>query len=111
MTELVRDPDCELCEAVPFTRQFHRDEICWIAECESCDVPMVVWNFHGTEPSADHLEHMLCRLSEVGEAVLGREKGVAWFIDRQMRQIPDHFHAHARIDRWSTKRTAPLTGA
>ena len=111
MTEVVRDPDCELCEAVPFTRQFHRDEICWIAECESCDVPMVVWNSHGTEPPAAQLDHMLGRLSEVGEAFLGREKGVDWFIDRHMRQIPDHFHAHARIDRWSAKRTDPPTGA
>jgi hypothetical protein len=97
-------PVCELCEAVPFTRQFFRDDVCWIAECESCDVPMVVWNHHGAEPPEEAVAHMLERLGEVGEEVLGREKGAMWFIDRHMRQIPDHFHAHARIDRWNTPR-------
>lgn len=63
---------------------------------------MVVWRFHGSEPPPDALDHMLARLNEVGEEFLGNEKGVVWFIDRHMRQIPDHFHAHARIDRWNS---------
>ena len=94
---------CELCEAVPFTRQFLRDDLCWIAECESCDVPMVVWNRHGSEPPEEELAHMLDRLREVAEVEFGT-KGLVWFIDRHMRQIPDHFHAHARVDRWNTGR-------
>jgi hypothetical protein len=86
-----RDPSCMLCKAEKITPWFHEDEVCWIAECEICAVPMVVWRFHGTEPPADHVAHMRARVSEVGAREL-RE----FFIDDHMRNIPDHWHAHAR---------------
>ena len=79
------------------TRWYSEDEICWVADCEVCDTPMVVWRQHGTEPSADDLEHMLARLSEAADARFG-EGG--WSLDRVMRQIPDHFHAHGRDPDW-----------
>ena len=34
---------CELCEAARITQWFYEDDLCWIAECEICAVPMVVW--------------------------------------------------------------------
>ena len=34
---------CDLCEAARITPWFHEDDLCWIAECEICAVPMVVW--------------------------------------------------------------------
>ena len=92
-------PGCELCEAVPFTRQYFSDEVCWVAECESCSVPMVVWRPHGTEPDAPALAHMLEALGRAATECFGVDG--RWFLDRHMRQIPDHFHAHARPDRWS----------
>ena len=92
-------PGCELCEAVPFTRQYAADAICWAAECESCSVPMVVWRTHGIDPDDAALAHMLVVLTAAAEECFGAN--ARWFIDRQMRQIPDHFHAHARPDRWS----------
>ena len=49
---------CDLCEAARITPWFHEDDICWIAECEICAVPMVVWRGHGVEPPADELAHM-----------------------------------------------------
>ena len=85
--------DCDLCAASRFTPWFHEDDTCWIAECESCAVPMVVWRQHGAEPSEGELEHMLAELERVGAAQLGPGK---YWIDRLMRQIPEHFHAHAR---------------
>ena len=48
--ELGKVDDCDLCEAARITPWFHEDDVCWIAECEICYVPMVVWRFHGTEP-------------------------------------------------------------
>lgn len=36
--------DCELCAAERITEWFYEDDECWIAECEQCYVPMVVWN-------------------------------------------------------------------
>lgn len=93
--------DCELCEAARFTPWFHEDEICWIAECEVCSVPMVVWNRHGSEPPDANLEHMLAHLDRVATEQFG-ESG--YNIDRVMRQIPNHFHAHARDHNWWTRR-------
>ena len=86
-----RDPKCMLCQAKKITPWFHEDDVCWVAECEICAVPMVVWRFHGTEPPAEHLAHMRARVSEVAAREVGE-----FFIDDHMRNIPDHWHAHAR---------------
>ena len=84
---------CELCEAARMTPWHHEDDVCWIADCESCDTPVVVWRQHGAEPDEAALAHMLGALTATADRVLGEG---AWRLDRMMRQIPDHFHAHAR---------------
>src|SRR5437763_21252 len=84
--------DCDLCEAARITPWYHEDDICWIAECEICAVPMVVWREHGREPSAADLEHMLDQLGRIAAEQLTVEH----YVDDNMRNIPDHFHAHAR---------------
>ncbi len=91
---------CELCEAARFTHWYHEDDICWVADCEVCDTPMVVWKQHGTAAPDDHVTHMMDRLSEAGTARFGD----GFSIDRTMRQIPTHFHAHARDPRWQSRR-------
>jgi len=95
------DPGCELCEAARITEWFHEDDVCWVADCEVCDVPMVVWKQHGNEPSEAEVEHMLGHLARVADDRLGA--GV-WSFDRVMLQIPDHFHAHARDPNWWSRR-------
>jgi hypothetical protein len=90
---------CDLCEAARLTPWHHEDDICWIADCEVCDVPMVVWRHHGTEPPDADVEHMLRELTRVADALFGE-----WSLDRNMRQIPDHFHAHARDKDWYMRR-------
>ena len=87
-----RDDDCDLCEAARITEWFHEDDICWIAECEICAVPMVVWRGHGTTPPAEELAHMHTQLAQVVEVHFTYEH----YIDDNMRNIPDHYHAHAR---------------
>jgi len=82
---------CELCRAARITPWYHEDEVCWIAECEICAVPMVVWRWHGTAPPAADLEQMQRALREVA----AREIAEFW-VDEHMRNIPDHWHAHAR---------------
>ena len=82
---------CDLCQAARLTRWYHEDPTCWVADCEICDVPMVVWRRHGTEPPAADLAHMT--------AVLGRVAGERfgdYLLDTVRRNIPDHWHAHAR---------------
>jgi hypothetical protein len=92
---------CELCEAARFTHWYHEDDICWVADCEVCDTPMVVWRSHGTDPPEAHVSHMLERLAEAGRLRFGPD---GWTIDRVMRQIPDHFHAHLRDPGWMRRR-------
>ena len=88
---------CELCEAAQLTKWYFDDEVCWVADCEVCDTPMVVWRTHGVEPPAEQLEHMLSKLGEAADSRFGPG---GWSYDRVMRQIPDHFHAHARDPDW-----------
>jgi hypothetical protein len=87
----VKVDGCDLCRAARITRWYHEDDICWVAECDVCDVPMVVWRFHGTEPPTEHLTHMHERLREIATRQLGEI-----YVDNHMRNIPDHYHAHGR---------------
>lgn len=89
------------------TERYADDDVCWVAACESCDVPMVVWRQHGSEPPADAVDHMLDVLGRVADERFGPG---SWSLDRVMRQIPEHFHAHARDrDWWSRRFTSPTS--
>jgi hypothetical protein len=94
-------PGCELCEAARFTHWYHEDEVCWVADCEVCETPMVVWKEHGTEPPAEQIGHMF---EQLRAAAAGRFGPEGWTVDRVMRQIPCHFHAHARDGHWQSRR-------
>lgn len=89
--QFIRVEGCDLCKAARIMPWYHADDICWIAECEICAVPMVVWRYHGAQPPAEHLAHMRERLREAATAVFGE-----FYIDDHMRNIPDHYHAHGR---------------
>jgi hypothetical protein len=99
--------DCDLCEAARITACYHEDEVCWVADCEACSVPMVVWRRHGTDPSEAELDHMIAELTKAADGVLGQG---CWSVDFRMRQIPDHFHAHARDPNWWVRRLAGFGG-
>ena len=60
-----KSDDCDLCEAARITHWFHEDDVCWIAECEICDMPMVVWRWHGIDPPPEALAHMHGELARV----------------------------------------------
>jgi hypothetical protein len=84
---------CELCEAAVITTRYFEDESCWIADCEVCQVPMVVWRVHDAAPPAEVRRRLHGLLAAVADAQLGEGN---WAIDDLMRNIPDHYHAHAR---------------
>ena len=92
---------CDLCEAARITPWHYEDDVCWVADCEICDVPMVVWREHGADPPPADRDHMLARLHEVAAARFGVD---GYHVDGVMRQIPDHFHAHARDPHWWMRR-------
>lgn len=75
------------------TAWHYEDECCWVADCDACRAPMVVWREHGASPPADALDQMIGVLETAAGAIYG-EGG--FVVDRVMRQIPGHFHAHAR---------------
>ncbi len=75
------------------THWYHEDEHCWVADCEICGVPMAVWRSHGTDPPPPVRAHLLASLEAAARERFG-EGG--YVVDERMRNIPDHFHAHAR---------------
>lgn len=83
---------CDLCEAAKMSEWFYEDDECWIAECESCCVPMVVWRAHEVQPPEDIRTRLHGKLQAVVEEFFTFEMR----IDEDMRTIPDHYHAHAR---------------
>ena len=91
MTEFTKVDNCDLCRAARITPWYHEDDICWVAECDICETPMVVWRFHGVKPPEDHLRHMHERLKDIATAEFGE-----FYVDDHMRNIPDHYHAHGR---------------
>jgi hypothetical protein len=87
----VKVDGCDLCEAARITPWFHEDDVCWIAECEICATPMAVWRWHGVDPPVDDLAHIQAQLARVADSVFA-----AHYLDDNMRNIPDHYHVHAR---------------
>lgn len=85
--------DCDLCEAAVITTRYFESELCWIADCEICRVPMVVWREHGVSPPPDERDAMRTLLGDVADREIGEGQ---WTFDDHMRNIPDHYHAHAR---------------
>jgi hypothetical protein len=92
VTRELFDPACDLCEEARMTQWFHEDELCWIAECEICAVPMVVWRNHDAAPSDEVKAELHSRLAVVVQEWFEFEH----YVDDNMRNIPDHYHAHAR---------------
>jgi len=84
---------CDLCEASRLTTWYHEDATCWVADCEICDVPMVVWREHAADPPDPVRDHLLTELRAVADARFGTG---GYRVDDHMRNIPDHYHAHAR---------------
>lgn len=90
--DYTKAPHCLLCKAEKVTHWFYDDDECWIAECDQCDTPMVVWRSHGM-PSDEVANRLKAKLESVAIEVYG-EKG--YWLDPIMRNIPDHFHCHVR---------------
>ena len=82
---------CDLCAAARITPWYHEDDVCWVADCEICAVPMVVWRRHAIDPSPDELAHMTAALERAAA-----QHFTTWVVDGHRRNIPDHWHAHAR---------------
>lgn len=95
------EPDCELCRADRWTHWYAVTDDGWIADCEVCAVPMAVWWHHGPDATAEVQERLLAALAAAADERFGAGN---WQLDTTMRQVPDHFHAHARDRHWRSRR-------
>jgi hypothetical protein len=87
---------CELCELARTTKwfaTFYEPFKFTVLECDSCDVPMAVLGEHRQAVSAEERKVMERALQWVADTY---DMGELFFDDR-MRQIPDHYHLHARV--------------
>ncbi len=84
--------ECLLCMADRVTFWYREEDEFWVADCLVCKTPMIVWRRHGLPHEARETE-LLRQLEEVAAERFG--DGGYW-IDRERRRIPDHWHAHAR---------------
>lgn len=84
------NPKCDLCRAEPLTRWHYEDDQVWVADCVTCQVPMIVWKGHGVGLGTDDASvQMRLEMRDVVLRLFPRRS-----IDWQRRQIPDHLHAH-----------------
>ena len=79
--------DCKLC-ALP------TDAAAWcITSCPGCELPLLLWNEHASEPSRTQRREMRDALRDYGNTYYGRGN---FLIDRFPAEYPDHFHWHCR---------------
>ena len=86
---------CELCELAPMTpwhTRFDEPFRFAILDCDSCDVPMAVLGDHRARPSDEEKSFMQASMKKIADDLFPQ----GWFFDDHMRQIPDHYHLHAR---------------
>jgi len=86
---------CELCQLARTTTwygEFSEPFRFVLLDCDSCDVPMAVLGVHRAAPTAEEREVMQAALARIGDEKFPG----GWYFDDHMRQIPDHYHLHAR---------------
>ena len=88
------DP-CELCGLTRTTtwyREYTEPFRFTILDCDSCDVPMAVLGEHRAEPTPEERQVLQQALGAIADNKFPN----GWFFDDHMRQIPNHYHVHAR---------------
>lgn len=94
---------CELCELVRSTTwyaEFDEPFRFTILDCDSCDVPMAVIGDHKRALTAAESDVVRANLAKIADEKYPH----GWVFDDNMRQIPDHYHVHARpIPSWWKK--------
>ncbi len=83
---------CLLCSAERITPWHFEDDECWVADCMVCATPMIVWRTHGL-PDPGSEVRLLSHLERIASERYGDD---GFWVDRERRRIPDHWHAHAR---------------
>ncbi len=87
--------NCELCQdPLPIIKKLYDESDRWIVlDCDSCEVPMIVWKQHTMKINQVIGEEMEKALTRAADEHFG---DVEYFIDRYQRSVSDHLHWHAR---------------
>lgn len=96
------DRPCDLCQLTRYTpwyAEFHSPFRFNILDCDSCDVPMVVLGEHRVDVTPEEVAYMEKALQVVADQKFSG-KYAKWVFDHHMRQIPNHYHFHARPLLW-----------
>lgn len=86
---------CELCELARTTTwhaEYDDPFRFVILDCDSCEVPMAVLGAHRATPTEDERAVMQRCLAAIADGKYPR----GWYFDDHLRQIPEHYHLHAR---------------
>lgn len=104
-------PSCELCALARTTTWYaeHDEPFRFvIIDCDSCDVPMAVLGAHRAAPSESERDAMRDALAKIADG----KYPAGWFFDDHMRQIPGHYHLHARpFPAWFRRSTGSRPGS
>jgi hypothetical protein len=94
-TIMTKIDGCPLCELKQETEWYFDGDDFAIIECRSCHVPMLVWKDHVAHvPNTTRYYNLaIGLLAYFAEQKFGRYN---WEFDYQRRQIPEHWHVHAR---------------
>jgi len=90
---------CELCTLAPTTTWYATVDEPFrfvVLDCDSCDVPMAVLGAHRATITAEERAIIQATLARIANEKFPR----GWFFDDHMRQIPNHYHLHARPKWW-----------
>ena len=87
---------CELCrltqERKIITKKYYEDARFMMVDCKTCHTPMLVAKQHTAEvEESDGVMAYHLFYKHAGRVDISK-----WYVDYEMRTIPDHWHAHLR---------------
>ena len=81
---------CKLCLNEKLTKRYYEDNLIWIANCLTCNIPMVVLKEHKMNLIEEEENKIINKIKEIfGNNITFR---------KNQRQILDHLHWHILIN-------------
>jgi len=77
---------CPLCKKEKLTHWYYEGPEFWIADCITCNIPMLVWNEHVKDTPKEKKEELV----KFVKKHFGDQVKIRW----RMNKIKDHFHFH-----------------
>lgn len=81
--------DCALCDRKKLTRCYYEDDVVWIVDCFTCQIPIIVLKRHTMMPTAKELAHM----DRVLDFLFPKRR-----LRGEQRQIKEHLHWHILLE-------------